>query len=1584
MKKRAVSQVVAAVLIIFITVAAISLLWFVVLPLLNSLSSFNEDVSLEILSEGYTAWDSDNRLAEIQIKRGVDEAKIVGFKLIFELENDNLYYIVDEVINFNEKKVYNFNFTNYSSYGELLVVKLIAVYEGGSESGVLSELKIKEAPKKDLSTKTPSGGYISPSPSGSGGGSSGGGSGGGSSEEPEEEPEEECIPLTCSDFEGCGTFDNNCEGTIYCGCEEGYECIDSICVPLNEEVIFVDQNIPYDCIGNYSIANRDCSGEDGDAYNTLQEATNIAVVGDNIEIREGNYNEVFKPINSGSPSNPIEYKSYSRENVVIRGIAYDERAVSHPDDPNYYYGPVWLEDKEYIIVDGINFTSEEGFGRITRSDFNIFKNCNFFGPTSGWIIGLNIFESHSNKFLNNSFSGASDNFRIIHSNNNVIEGNNFNEGRHVLLTLKCSSNNVIRNNYFYNELQKAVEVLDCEQPTMFDHYNIPYYQDTEIVNNSKYNLIEGNTFAYTAPDNGDGPFNHIQYAGQLGIIRNNLFYDSNGISLGMSIYGVEASYNINNRIYNNVFYNNLGGIVTSRNYGEYPIYDNIFLNNIIFKNTPIELGWADNHLSGSQISHRAMQGFLFKNNNIINRLPGESDVIYDSYNHKISLQQAQTTYPNLYIGNIETIPQFIDEINHNFNLQSTSPMIDAGDFLTKTTSAGSGTIMQVEDVKYFYDGFGISGEVGDVIRLENGGIAKVTDVNYETNRLTLNTSLSWDSGQRVSLFYYGNAPDIGSYESYKTGECVPSKTCLTYLSLGQCGVNLSDGCNDILNCLDCGGGKVCLNNECIEAIPCSSDTDCNSLNGECKIGKCSQNNICYEEYLEERTPCSAGMCHNGKCVECILNNDCPEGENCAGGVCFDENQAFSFLWLGDDNQGAAPYSVNFAYTEYPDIEVIFYVPDLGRDRVSDFNEIEREWKKNPNANPLFTPLFIGLGNHDVESINTVNQTVEIYGSQLSSFLPGMNNFREGPYVTYPNGYQDRNTTYSFDYKNVHFIMWNVYSHDLLLDPPQNRFEEGYTPIGCVNEEVMQWLEEDLSNTNATFKFIFYHEGAHPVPRAGHEGDSLDYLNCPGNYIERSWANQTRPMRERFWSLLAKYNVTAAFKGHDHANTLTWVNDIYEGNGALYEIESGIPNRLAVVNIKGDNATLRLYDIRSEGGTAVLFEPFGPVVLNKDEINHSPKIYQHLEGIDKGFPVIEERDLTFEVGQALPAGSTKLCFEAKDNDIEDKISFSFNNLPSFLVANGLAIPYSYGTYDGTKWEEQYRRILLWTKTENNNKLTEEHIGEYNFDIIASDGQLQDEINMNISVLPAAKPKLLGATIPNNSVIHFPMNRDRIYFFCQDDESGPSVPRYGNYIVQYNGEQIGCCSVWHSYSGSTFSNNLVASEFIIVDDSDNVKDVLPGKYDVTVYCSDGAGHKSDNYSLTFYLSNGSDDTPISNVYGSWPASGATVDNFERISFWSTFTPTRSLIQVKKDGNLLNDYELVTSSKNGSALSWGTFALIFNSTLTGGLYEFDINGSVLNVTLDESFSVSSFDERTSDSGIWDWIVNLITGKFLNTPVF
>jgi hypothetical protein len=72
--------------------------------------------------------------------------------------------------------------------------------------------------------------------------------------------------------------------------------------------------------------------------------------------------------------------------------------------------------------------------------------------------------------------------------------------------------------------------------------------------------------------------------------------------------------------------------------------------------------------------------------------------------------------------------------------------------------------MQVADAIYFFDGNGIAGEKGDTIQLGPGQIAVVMSVNYDTNTLTLDRSLTWTAGQGVSLQYAGNAMDQGAYE----------------------------------------------------------------------------------------------------------------------------------------------------------------------------------------------------------------------------------------------------------------------------------------------------------------------------------------------------------------------------------------------------------------------------------------------------------------------------------------------------------------------------------------------------------------------------------------------------------------------------------------------------------------------------------------------------------------------------------------------------------------------------------------------------------------------------------------------------
>ena len=143
--------------------------------------------------------------------------------------------------------------------------------------------------------------------------------------------------------------------------------------------------------------------------------------------------------------------------------------------------------------------------------------------------------------------------------------------------------------------------------------------------------------------------------------------------------------------------------------------------------------------------------------------------------------------------NISGTPDPNNETQFDFNLQSDSGCIDNGGFLTTITSAnGSGTQFLVDDAGYFMDGWGIID--GDTIQLEGQTqTAQITNVDYDTNIITVDTSLTWTQGQGISLAYEGSAPDIGAYEFLQASAPVrsggtptgtlPSGTTSTTLSL---------------------------------------------------------------------------------------------------------------------------------------------------------------------------------------------------------------------------------------------------------------------------------------------------------------------------------------------------------------------------------------------------------------------------------------------------------------------------------------------------------------------------------------------------------------------------------------------------------------------------------------------------------------------------------------------------------------------------------------------------------------------------------------------------------------------------------
>jgi len=181
------------------------------------------------------------------------------------------------------------------------------------------------------------------------------------------------------------------------------------------------------------------------------------------------------------------------------------------------------------------------------------------------------------------------------------------------------------------------------------------------------------------------------------------------------------------------------------------------------------------------------------------------------------------------------------------------------------------------------------------------------------------------------------------------------------------------------------------------------------------------------------------------------------------------------------------------------------------------------------------PIYIGIGNHEEHADHYFN------------------------FFSFPNN----ELWYSFDYGNSHFIA---------LDS-NKEFEPG--------TEQYAWLENDLKNTRAVWKFAFFH---HPPYSSGFHKSSLD-------------------VRDAFTPLFRKYGLDIVFNGHDHFyertypigsaftetdNPVTYV--VTGGGGAkLYDIEPNIwtatgakKNHFCMIELLGNRLTLSAID--TDGNT----------------------------------------------------------------------------------------------------------------------------------------------------------------------------------------------------------------------------------------------------------------------------------------------------------------------------------------------------------------------------------------------------------------
>ncbi|RKX35179.1 MAG: hypothetical protein DRP64_19510 [Verrucomicrobia bacterium] len=158
------------------------------------------------------------------------------------------------------------------------------------------------------------------------------------------------------------------------------------------------------------------------------------------------------------------------------------------------------------------------------------------------------------------------------------------------------------------------------------------------------------------------------------------------------------------------------------------------------------------------------------------------------------------------------------------------------------------------------------------------------------------------------------------------------------------------------------------------------------------------------------------------------------------------------------------------------------------------------------------PWYPVVGNHESET----PEDMAWLRNRGMQDIPNL--VRRGP----ENGEE---TTYSFDFKNAHFVVLNEY-YDGESDTGSN---------GDITDPLHLWLTQDLEENTKPLVFVFGHEPILSIPdyhngRHRHQGD------CLNAHPENS---------HRFQQLLRKHKVTAYICGHTHNFSHANINGLWQ-------------------------------------------------------------------------------------------------------------------------------------------------------------------------------------------------------------------------------------------------------------------------------------------------------------------------------------------------------------------------------------------------------------------------------------------------------
>ncbi len=428
----------------------------------------------------------------------------------------------------------------------------------------------------------------------------------------------------------------------------------------------------------------------------------------------------------------------------------------------------------------------------------------YYNSTHNWI--------HHNTFTNYGAYSSHDEGVLLEvgmdgsatdaSNYNTIENNYFYSAGHHVLGVNTCKNCVIRNNYAHNE-----GWYTGGKCATFENGKCGYrVVSANVVNTSVggYSLWEGNKIGYGAAYGGP----HLGATGASGsgttlatpsnIYRYNshFFNAMYGLRLASSISGAGS----NNLVYNNTFYKNgYGADDDAKVYDDYRCGLNFYgdtcakVSGTVIKNNLFYDQWSETH----KLSEVKYYPAIYAVNATVRDTCSPPNVITNNYVDSSSNYLGSATILSGSADPLFVNPDITTPLTTNLpnlNLQSSSPAINGGTYLTTVHAddIGSGTELKVVNARYFQDGTwgsSLAGHVADVIAIGTvDNIVQISSINYSTNTINLASTKTRIDGDSIWLYkksdglivLYGSLPDYGAYEyAYETDITAPVMSVLS-------------------------------------------------------------------------------------------------------------------------------------------------------------------------------------------------------------------------------------------------------------------------------------------------------------------------------------------------------------------------------------------------------------------------------------------------------------------------------------------------------------------------------------------------------------------------------------------------------------------------------------------------------------------------------------------------------------------------------------------------------------------------------------------------------------------------------------